>query len=131
VTQESPAQAPEHETNELSFWRSFSQADIRLLVVTTAGTVIGAVLTVAIVAVAIITAKLFAGSGGLAGTGAFIGSMLGGLLAVAILMGQTLRFVPPDWRIVVRSLRLLMYGLAGIFLMFFLFGLLGYAAGIK
>lgn len=104
---------------------------MRLLVVTTAGTVIGAVFTVAIVAVAIITAKLFASSGGLAGTGAFTGSMLGGLLAVAILVGQALRFVPPDWRIVIQRLRLLVFGLAGFFLVFFLFGLLGYAAGIK
>ncbi|SRR5229473_7130404 len=40
-----------------SFWRSFSQADMRLLVVTFAGTVAANVMTVLLVATAILVAK--------------------------------------------------------------------------
>jgi hypothetical protein len=54
---ESPAPAVKEPEGVKSFWASFSRADMRTLVVTIAGTLIGGILGVMAVAVAIIVAR--------------------------------------------------------------------------
>jgi uncharacterized membrane protein YdbT with pleckstrin-like domain len=54
VEKEPPEKAP---VREKSFWASFTAADMRTLIVTVAGTVIGGTLLVMVLAVAVIAAR--------------------------------------------------------------------------
>jgi hypothetical protein len=132
TTDQSGTAEPAANETEESFWSSFTRADMRLLVVTIAGTMIGAILTLALIAIAIIVARQFAKSGGLASSAAFLGEGIGALVALGLLIGWVgRRFVAPGWRGVVRGWSVIWYVGACLYALFLVLGVLGYAAGIK
>jgi hypothetical protein len=127
-TQEEPA-----EERQRSFWASFSQTDLRLFLVTFAGTVAANVLTVMIVAVAVIAARP-ENSGRPTASGALDDILV--LAIAATLLGISMAAWSP-WRPWVGRLRALnvvgpvITVVLGLFTLVYLLILLGYAAGVK
>ncbi len=86
-----------------SFWASFSSADMRNLVVTVAGPVIGGILGVMLVAIGIILAKKFAGNPG------------GWAEGLALDSGAMRRYRGPHLRLALGRVNVGCYVLAGIY----------------
>lgn len=129
---ESTDKAPAHE-REQSFWASFSQGDAKLFLVTFAGTVAANVVTVMIVAVAVVVAR-----SGTKGRPTAFGVLIDLFCAVsgvlAVTVGVTtvrpLRKIDKTSRAVFLAVGILavVLGLIGVL---FLLILLGYAVGVK
>ena len=119
------AKEPEGNAMEPSFWASFTQADMRTLVVTIAGTVIGGALLVMVVAVAVVILRSWDSPSSSDGWGVFATVVL-----IAIL-GTTL--TAPGRAMAQRRKRFWIVSLAPwlVVVLVIILALLGRAAGVK
>lgn len=121
------------EERERSFWASFSQADMKLFLVTFAGTVAANVVTVMVVAVALIASR--PATGGRPTVGSVLIDLfcvICGVLTVGVGVHAFRQKRPKDTEsrviaLMVASLTLFMGLLSSVYLLV----LLGYAVGVK
>jgi hypothetical protein len=133
VTEDPEPPAADKPEPAKSFWGSFNQADMRMLVVTVAGTVVGGAVLVMVVAVAVILAKSWAKAGYAAegarvfgygtASSAFLGFMFGRAQRLYRRRGQDVRAI--------RRVVIFMYVVASLQALILVLALLGAAAGVK
>jgi hypothetical protein len=137
VTEDPEPPAADKPEPAKSFWGSFNQADMRMLVVTVAGTVVGGTLLVMVLALAVIIAKSWSGrSGGIAEGSKLFGTGAAGAAVLGFLFGRALRFYKKrrhdDQTLrVLRAVVILLYWVAAIEGLILVLALLGAAAGVK
>ena len=130
IAKKEPGQEP-----KMPFWGSFSQADIRLLVITFAGTVAANVVTVLVVAVAIIAVRSSANP---RPTLSAVLALLVSLVAFAVIVvASTVAAIRQNRHpggMYTRVFMVVMVGLTVLLALgalFFLLVLIGYAVGVK
>jgi hypothetical protein len=134
VTEDPEPPAADKPEPAKSFWGSFNQADMRMLVVTVAGTVVGGILLVMVGALAVIVAKSWAKAGYTA-TGATIFAYGAATSAgFGFVFGRMRRRLYRQYGEDVPTLRrvvILMYVVASLQALILVLALLGNAAGVK
>jgi hypothetical protein len=119
--------------HEESFWASFTRADRRLFLITFAGTVAANVVTVMVVAIALIVARP---PPGVRPTPAAVlldlGVVVIGLMTIGIGVAALRRWRPRDTTSRANDMvTLVLTVVMGLFTLVFLLVLLGYAVGVK
>jgi hypothetical protein len=117
----------EAERKKESLWDSFTRTDLKLLIVTFAGTLAANIVTVIVVAVAVVIARW-----NLAGQRLSIRVVIGNLVAAVVFMGCEIIIIRRMRRTGQKDILLVtLVAASGLFILLFVLVLIGYASGVR
>jgi hypothetical protein len=117
----------EAEPKKESLWDSFTRTDLKLLIVTFAGTLAANIVTVIVVAVAVVIARW-----NLAGQRLSIRVVIGNLVAAVVFMGCEIIIIRRMRRTGQKDILLVtLVAASGLFILLFVLVLIGYASGVR